>query len=263
MLTNATARTQPGIAGPSPDRATTSPNAASLLWWKQGQDALLEGKVEEAIRCFHNSLHNDPRCSRSMLSLAAAHLQQGDSSQALPWLGRYLTAEPNHHQVRLQYAEMLRRQGDLSSAMQQYETIVETVGDAGADANLLFAAQQNLLDLATEAGDRYREHLYRGVGVYRLAEARMDLPAGAGDDPSAESLLFRALAELERASALRPGSARPLWYLHLVWKRLNQRHPATRCLREADGAPVMDLGGAEKRALHQALLSENVDRNEQ
>jgi hypothetical protein len=196
-----------------------------------------------------------------MLSLAAAHLQQGDSSQALPWLGRYLTAEPNHHQVRLQYAEMLRRHGDVSGAMRQYEIMVDRIDATAADVNLLFAAQQKLLDLAMESGDRYREHLYRGIGVYRLAEARLALPAGAGDDPSAESLLFRALAELERANTLRPASARPLWYLHLVWKRLNQRHPATRCLLEADGASVADLSVAEKRAFHHALLAENVGRN--
>lgn len=238
-----------------------SPNAASLLWWKQGQGALLEGKVEEAIRCFHNSLHNDPRCSRSLLSLAAAHLQQGDSIRALPWLDRYLIMEPSHHQVRMQYAEMLRRHGDFSAASRHYERIVETVDPALADVNLLFAAQQKLLDIAVEVGDRYHEHLYRGMGIYRLAEARLDLPTAAGEEVSAEGLLFRALAELKRASALQPGSARPLWYLHLVWKRLNQNHPATRYLREADGAARMDLNGGEKATFHRALLSENVGAN--
>ena len=70
---------------------------------------------------------------------------------------------------------------------------------------------------------------------------------------STEALLCKAAAELGLARMKRPSEARPCWYLHEVWSRLAQQHPAARWLRAAEAAaPFSYLTPAEQRDLRLA-----------
>jgi tetratricopeptide (TPR) repeat protein len=218
--------------------------------WERGQEALRDGRVDEAIRCYGESLRLEPGLARNFLSLAAAHVARGEQTQAADWLGRYVSAQPDHHVVRLHYAEMLLRLDKMPEGRAQIERFIADVQDrpALADSHLL-DCHTKLIRLAESNGDEYGEHLHRGIGLYLLACQRAEL-AEQDDGLPTEALLCRAAAELARAWRQNPAEARPCWYLHVVWSRLAQHQPAARWLRAAEAAaPFSYLTPAEKRGL--------------
>jgi hypothetical protein len=110
------------------------------------------------------------------------------------------------------------------------------------------------MEIAEAEGDDYGEHLHRGIGVFFLACERVVLPDLQGK-LSAEGLFCQAAGELALARLDRPEEARPCWYLHEVWTRLNQSGPAIKNLRTAmAAAPFCSLTPVERRDLHLAGL---------
>jgi tetratricopeptide (TPR) repeat protein len=229
--------------------------------WQQGQDAMRDGHIDDAIRYYQQSMALDPHLARNFLSLAAAHVARGEEAEAARWLARYVEAQPDHHVIRLHYAELLLRLGKKTEGRTQIERFVADVQDRAdlADAHLI-DCHTRLLQLAEADDDEYAEHLNRGIGLYLLACQRAQLPDGA-DGLSAEALLCRAAAELGLARRQRPQEARPCWYLHAVWSRLAQHHPATRWLRAAEAAaPFSYLTPAEQRDLRLACRQLDAER---
>jgi Flp pilus assembly protein TadD len=100
--------------------------------------------------------------------------------------------------------------------------------------------------LAEEAGDRYEEHVHRGIGLLLIA---------GQDDVGAEALLCKAAGELTLAARERAWEARPHWYLHLTWQKLGQSQPAERHLRRAAELAPSDLSPLERRELSARLPS--------
>lgn len=236
------------------------PSAAVRLW-EQGQDAMRDGHTDDAIRYYYQSMKLEPQLARNFLSLAAAHVARGEDAEATRWLARYVEAQPDHHVIRLHYAELLLRLGKKPEGRAQLERFIADVQDRAdlADAHLL-DCHTRLLQLAEADDDEYGEHLNRGIGLYLLACQRSHLPDDA-DGPSAEALLCRAAAELGLARRRRPEEARPCWYLHAVWARLAQHYPATRCLRAAEAAaPFSYLTPAEQRDLRLACRQLDAER---
>ena len=194
--------------------------SAALRFWEQGQDAMRDGRIDDALRCYNQSLQVDPKLARNFLSLAAAHVSRGDDAEAARWLGRYVEAQPDHHAVRLHYAELLLRLGKLAECRVQLERFIADVQDRDdANADHLLDCHTKLVQLAAAGDDDYGEHLNRGIGLYLLACQRA-LLAETADGLSTEALLCKAAAELGLARLRRPAEARPCWYLHVVWSRL-------------------------------------------
>src|SRR5438128_438998 len=79
---------------------------AAIRLWEKGQDAMREGRLDDAIRWYQQSLHLDPNLARNFLSLAAARVAQAEETEATGWLARYVAAEPEHRIIRLHYAEL-------------------------------------------------------------------------------------------------------------------------------------------------------------
>ena len=52
-------------------------------YWEQGQAAMHQGHVEDAIHCYEQSLAADPQLVRCHLSLAAAYLEKGDLGEMI------------------------------------------------------------------------------------------------------------------------------------------------------------------------------------
>src|SRR5204862_4821570 len=93
------------LAVPQTDAEKRSPG-----WdlWRQGQQAMQDGKTDRAIDLFEESIATDPKLTRNYLSLAACHLDRGDDAKACLHLMLYVSAHPEHRAVRFQHADLLQ-----------------------------------------------------------------------------------------------------------------------------------------------------------
>jgi tetratricopeptide (TPR) repeat protein len=237
-----------GITTPAPGQDA---EAQARQSWLRGQEAMRQGKADEAIKYYEQSLAADDGQKRAHLSLAAAHIQRGDEAGAARHLGEYLAAFPEHHVVRVHYAELLLRLRRPRESRVQFERVIADVqDDARLSEKHLVHCHSRLMEIAESEGDEYAEHLHRGIGLYLLACERAGLPNPEEGDLSVESVLCKAAGELTMARMARRDEARPCWYLYAVWSRLSQRQPALRHLREAEAtAPFSYLTPTEQRDL--------------
>lgn len=244
------------LNGNGPDRA------AAEQHWSEGQVALQEGHVAEAISDYEKSLTFAPERPQTLLSLAAAELEKGDEPAACQYLGRYLAARPNDLKARAYYAELLLRLRHTPAARAEYERFDADAQDRpGSTSKQLVHCHSRLAKIAVEQGDEYAEHLHRGIGLYLLGQARSQLPDPEGEFP-AEGLMCKAADELTNARLRKPDEARPCWYLYAIWSRLGQSQPAQAHLRAAtDAAPFSYLTPSEKRQLELASRIEDRSRN--
>jgi tetratricopeptide (TPR) repeat protein len=231
-----------------------APPSPALQAWHKGQEALDADRLDEAVGQFRLTLRLDPGFVRARLSLAAAHLALGQDREAIPQLAAYLRARPEHFLVRMPYAEVLSRLERHAEARVQLERFVVAVQDNPrlADDHLL-ACHTRLMEIAERLGDEYGERLHRGIGLHLLAAKRLQI-GGPTSKALAEELLCKSAGELTLARLLEPSEARPWWYLHLVWTRLGQSHPAQRSLYAAEACLGIDqLTPAERRDMHLRL----------
>jgi tetratricopeptide (TPR) repeat protein len=237
------------------------PPSAALKLWEQGQEAMRQGRNDEAIARFEESLKADSGLARNHLSLAAAYLDKGEEERACAHLSRYVAAEPRHLIVRAHFAELLLRLGKRNEGREQLERFAADVQDRDdLAAEHLVHCHSRLMEIAEADEDDYAEHLHRGIGLYHLARERAALPDSEGE-LSAEGMLCKAAAELMLARERRPVEARPCWYLHEVWTRLGRQQPAARWLRAAESAaPFSYLTAAERRGLHLACRDASTAR---
>jgi Tfp pilus assembly protein PilF len=245
---------------PSLNTDEPAPSSPGLADWQKGQQAMLEGETQQAIASFRRSLEKDATLVRNHLSLAAAYLAQGQEPQAAEQLDQYLQAQPDHHVVRGQYAELLLRLDRLKDAREQFERFEADIQDREmSNWQHLVHCHTRLMDIAQRSNDDYALHLHRGIALYWLARQRGELP-DAGEALSCEGLLCQSASELVQARRQRPDEARPCWYLHEVWTQLAQRQPATRWLRAAEeAAPFTYLTPAEQQRLHLARREKAED----
>ena len=247
-------------AVPAQDQGLDERNYIAGQLWEQGQAAMRQGKPDDAIRFYDQSLATDPRMVCNHLSLATAYLEKKNTSSACEHLGRYVEARPEQLVVRSRYAELLVQVNKPSEARAELERLVIDVQDhSNAAAQHLIRTHGRLMELAESEHDEYTAHLHRGIGLFLLARKRIALGDPDGELPP-EGLLCKAAAELTRARHERPGEARPCWYLYEVWTELGQRLPAIPQLKDANAASFSTyLTPAEQRGLHlayQRYLSE-------
>jgi tetratricopeptide (TPR) repeat protein len=235
-------------------------SAQARQFWVVGQEAMRRGKTDEAVQYYEQSLAADREQKRTHLSLAASFIQLGDEAGAARQLALYLDAYPEHHVVRLHYADLLLHLGRPAKARVEFERFIADVqDDAALAAKHLVHCHSRLMQIAEAEDDDYAEHLHRGIVLYLLACERAGLPDPDDGELSVESVLCKAAGELTMARLLRRDEARPSWYLYAVWSRLDQRQPALRHLREAESvAPFSFLTPAEQRDLAVACLARDT-----
>jgi tetratricopeptide (TPR) repeat protein len=224
----------------------------ALEWWRQGEQAIGANDPDRAIRCYQRSLSLAPGMARNHLSLAAACLEKGDDDRAVEHLGRYLEARPGEVLVRGQLADLLASLGRVEEAARQLERfIADLQADEVLAEQYLVDAHTRRMELAREQKDLYREHLERGIALYRLGRQRAEVPDAEGDLP-AEGLFLQAVDELRQAHRCQ-ASARTSWYLCQVWAALGRQHPARGWLRAAwSRAPFDPLTPTERDELRRA-----------
>jgi tetratricopeptide (TPR) repeat protein len=231
-----------------PDTGSDPELAASL--WQQGQVAMQAGEADTAIGFYEQSLAADPSATRSHLSLAAAYLEKGNETSACAQLEKYLQAHPEHHQVRMHYAELLVRLERTTEAKDEFRRFIAEAQERGnSTLGQRIHCHSRLMQLAQDEDDDYGIHLHRGIGLYLLALERAKLADPQGQ-LSVESLLCRAAGDLSVAHARQPEQAQPCWYLCQVWAALGQQQLTLRWLRRTEGAaPFTPLTPAEQRQL--------------
>jgi tetratricopeptide (TPR) repeat protein len=228
------------------------PPQAALEWWQRGEQAIEANDPDRAIRCYQQSLSLAPGLARNHLSLAVACLEKGEDDRAVDHLARYLDARPGEVLVRGQLAELLVGLGRVEEAARQQERfIADLQADEGLAEQYLVDAHTRRMELAREQKDDYREHLERGIALYRLGRQRAEAPDAGGELP-AEGLFLQAADELRQAGRVR-ASARTSWYLSQVWAALGRQHPARGWLRAAwSRAPFDPLTPTERDELCRA-----------
>src|SRR5438093_251551 len=103
--------------------------------WKQGQQAMQDGKTDRAIDLFEESIANDRQLTRNYLSLAACHLDKGDDGKACLYLMLYVSSHPEHRAVRFQYADLLQRLKRIGEARDELESLIAEAQEDGQPAD--------------------------------------------------------------------------------------------------------------------------------
>jgi tetratricopeptide (TPR) repeat protein len=228
--------------------------------WQQGQTAMAEGRPDQAVAFYEQSLAADPSLTRNHLSLAAAYLESGKDAEACVHLAWYVAAHPDQWTIRTHYAELLLRLHRFHQGRQEYEQLIAEMQEQGdQELRNLIHNHTRLMELAEAEEDEYGRHLQRGIGLFLLARERAAVAEPDGAMP-VEGLLCKAAGELTMARSLKPGEARPHWYLYAVWEKLAQKQPALCSLREAGAAaPFTYLTPAEQRSLELACRRQEGD----
>jgi hypothetical protein len=214
------------------------------------QSLAIVGPPQAPVEPVPQSTPADRSPKASHLTLAAAYLEKGDEPAACAHLGQFLRAHPEHRNARFYHAELLLKLGRPREAEGEFErAIAQTQAEPEPDLDHLVRCHTRMLEVGEALDDDYVVQLHRGIGLYLLARRRAALVDPAGE-LSTESLLCRSVRALTRARTLRPGEARPCWYLHAAWRQLAQQPPARRWLVEARRhAPFSYLSPAEQRDL--------------
>ncbi len=196
-----------------------------------------------------------PETPADHLAEASRCIERDDLRSAGDQLSIYLNAKPDALAVRVQYAEILVSLQRPEEARGQFNLFLASAQEQKAEGSpTIIHVYRRLMEIAEESRDEYGLHLYRGIGLFLLAQRGVQLGARDEEMP-VESLLCKAAAELKQAHEERPQEAQASWYLYQVWSRLGQRHPALAHLREAhDAAPFSYLSPLESRRLSMACL---------
>jgi tetratricopeptide (TPR) repeat protein len=232
-----------------------SQNSQSLR--EQGQLAMSDGDTSRALYLFVKSMSQEHFFGGTQLKQAAASLEKGAEGTACDHLEQYLREHPEHAEARFCCAELLFKMGSLAPARNHFAQLIERCPDTeSADLDCLLHCHGRLMEIAEATEDEYCDHLHRGIGMFLLATKpapiRFATPIRnlAEEAAERESLLCKALVELNQAQELRPNEARTAWYLHEVTQSLGQRRPAQRFLRLAqENAAFSYLTPAEQRHL--------------
>jgi hypothetical protein len=140
-----------------------------------------------------------------------------------------------------------------TEARQEFERyLADAVNQGDLACRHVIHSHTRLAEIARDSGNAYEERLHRGIGLYLLAR-QVAAASPEDDSPDPESLLFKAVKQLEQAAKQGPQQARPHWYLYLAWSDLGQMHPAHTNLQQARRlAEQSELGPEEFAALQAA-----------
>lgn len=178
------------------------------------------------------------------LAKAAACIDRGDESAAVPHLSAHVTARPDAVMIRAYLAELLFKLGKDNDSRRHFERFIrDAAGTAGQPGKHLVHCHTRLMEIAKRQDDEHRESLHRGIGLVLLVR-QWDAEPDATAPELAEPTLAKAAAALREAKAARPTDPRADVYLAEVYARLGQpsaaRAAARRVLARLPDAAVSD-----------------------
>ena len=185
------------------------------------------------------------------LTLAADHLDRGETPQAITHLTVHVRSHPDEVMSRAYLAELHFRQKNLRESQAEFEKVIAAAqGMKGKPYEHLIHCHTRLMSIAEEQGDTYREQLHRGIGLWRLVEKWNK------DDTTSESTLTQALEALQQAKRARPQDARVQLYLAEVTLKLKQPDAAKVHIAAAKSAAPGGLTASEETRLMCLLNAE-------
>lgn len=191
-----------------------------------------------------------PAAEVDHLARAAACVERGDETAAVPHLEAHLTTRPDAVMIRAYLAELLLRTGKPAAAREQFEHFTrQASGQSGEAGRHLVHAHTRLMEIATDANDPFAQHLHRGIALVLLVK-RWDGEPPADHGELAEATLAQAGRELRQAERRRPSDPRANVYLAEVYERLGQPTAARVAARRALAVlPDAGLADAERDGL--------------
>lgn len=156
------------------------------------------------------------------LATAAACLDRGDESAALPHLMAHVKARPDAVMIRAYLAELLLKLDRVDESRQHFERFVrDAVGLSGQPRKHLVHCHTRLMEIAQQKNDSFGESLHRGIGLMLMVrqwETETDLI----DRKMTEQTLTNAASALREATRTQPNDPRGFVYLSEVYARLGQ-----------------------------------------
>ncbi len=217
---------KPSDVSGSEKRTTNEAPSADLRGEKRTtKEAPLAGSIQDSDTKRSTQLEAKP-ISRSpengdALSAAADALASGDDLTAAREFRRHLQKFPKQFLFRYQLAEIYFRNGDTLSAKQEFlQTIADAQEAKVVNQALLVRCHTYLVEIASEKGDLYSEHLNRGIGLCLLAQKMIEIEGQPNEQ--SESLVFKAIKELKQARELQPDDAVGAWYLSKCYSVLGE-----------------------------------------
>jgi Tfp pilus assembly protein PilF len=155
------------------------------------------------------------------LALAASCIDRGDEPAAVRHLTAHIKTRPDAVMIRAYLAELLLKCGKPAEARTQFERFTrDAAGQGGPPQKHLVHCHTRLMEIAEQDGDRYAEHLHRGIALLLLV--RQWEAESAGEREMIEPTLAKAAAALRQAAEVRPTHPRSRVYLAEVYDRLGQ-----------------------------------------
>jgi Tfp pilus assembly protein PilF len=166
------------------------------------------------------------------LALAASCIDRGDEPAAVRHLTAHVKTRPDAVMIRAYLAELLLKCGRPAEARAEFERFTrDAAGQDGPPQKHLVHCHTRLMEIGEQTGDRYAEHLHRGVALLLLV--RQWEAESAGEREMIEPTLAKAAAALRQAAEVWPTHPRPRVYLAEVYDRLGQPSAARSQARRA------------------------------
>lgn len=148
----------------------------------QGYALQREGRLDEAIKTYHETLEKSPGFSDAHNNLASALKLQGDFNEAAEHYRKALQVEPNNPIIHYNLGNTLQSLGKLDEAISQYEEALKiNPGQVHTHINIASAlAEQGKLE---EALDHYRKIInvrplqpivYNNIGITLQDQGKFD-----------------------------------------------------------------------------------------
>jgi Tfp pilus assembly protein PilF len=190
------------------------------------------------------------------LALAAACIDRGDEPAAVTHLSAHVKTRPDAVMIRAYLAELLLKCGRPADARAQFERFTrDAAGQDGKPRQHLVHCHTRLMEIAERDGDRYAEHLHRGIALLLLVrqwEGESRSPSPRATPELIEPTLAKAAAALRQAAEKRPTHPRPRVYLAEVYDRLGQPSAArSQAKRVAGMLPDPSLTADEVNTVRQ------------
>ena len=130
------------------EQAVTAKGGLKYRWFiyhLQGEMALQGGDFERAVDSFENALQLAPRDRSFYLSaLAGAYAKSGQIQNALSQYDAALEFNPNNAMAHFEVANIYKRNGRLSDAVEAYKRVVEILAGADEENYQLLTARKEI-----------------------------------------------------------------------------------------------------------------------
>lgn len=119
-----------GRTGASASSSTSRPNESPAKLFQQGQQALTEGRLDEAEHDFRQVLQLDPQAGGAYANLGVVYMRRKQWSKALEMLQKAEHLMPQVAGIRLNIGLAYYRQNEFLQATKAFESVVRDQPDA-------------------------------------------------------------------------------------------------------------------------------------